>query len=63
VGELILVLKDGRLLFATAFSVVADQLRYITPEGILRKFPITDLDSDATEQMNEAHGNTVQFNN
>ena len=63
VGELILVLKDGRLLFATAFSVVAGQLRYITPEGILRKFPITELDSDATEQMNEAHGNTVQFNN
>ncbi len=62
VGELILIRKDGRVLFATAFSVVAGQLRYVTPEGILRKFPVTELDSDATQQMNEARGTTVQIN-
>jgi hypothetical protein len=63
VGEFILIRKDGRVFFANAFSVVGTQLRYISPEGILQKFPITELDSDATQQMNEARGNTVQIYN
>jgi hypothetical protein len=63
VGEFILIRKDGRVFFANAFSVVGTQLRYISPEGILQKFPVTELDSDATEQMNEARGNTVQIYN
>ena len=62
-SEIVLIRKDGRMLFATAFSVVGAQLRYITPEGILRKFPLTELDSEATRQMNEARGNSVQINN
>jgi len=63
VGEFILIRKDGRVFFANAFSVVGTQLRYISPEGILQKFPVTELDSDATQQMNEARGNTVQIYN
>jgi hypothetical protein len=63
VGEIILIRKDGRVLFASAFSVVGTQLRYISPEGILHKFPVTELDSEATQQMNEARGNSVQINN
>jgi hypothetical protein len=63
VGEFILIRKDGRVFFANAFSVVGTQLHYISPEGILQKFPVTELDSDATRQMNEARGNTVQIYN
>lgn len=62
VGELVLIRKDGQVLFATAFTVVGNQLRYVTTEGILRKFPVAELDSDATQQMNEARGNPVQIN-
>jgi hypothetical protein len=62
-SEIVLIRKDGRMLFATAYSVVGTQLRYITPEGILRKFPLAELDTEATRQMNEARGNSVQFTN
>jgi len=63
VGDFILVRRDGRLLFASLFSVVGTQLQYITPEGIRRTLAISDLDTDATQQMNEARGTTVQIHN
>ena len=63
VGEFVLVRRDGRILFASMFSVVGEQLRYVTPEGMRRTIPLADLDSDATEQMNEARGTTIQIHN
>jgi hypothetical protein len=63
VGEFILVQRDGRVLFASAFSVVGAQLRYVTPEGIRHTVPMSDLDADATQQMNEARGTTIQLRN
>jgi hypothetical protein len=38
-------------------------VQYITPEGIRRTLAISDLDTDATQQMNEARGTTVQIHN
>ena len=61
VGDFIFVRKDGRILFASAFSVTGDQLRYVTPEGIRRSLPTAELDAAATQQMNEARGTTVQL--
>ena len=63
VGNFILVRRDGRILFASIFSVVGTQLQYVTPEGIRRTLAMADLDSDATQQMNEARGTTLQFHN
>jgi hypothetical protein len=63
IGNFVLVRRDGRIVFASLFSVVGTQLQYITPEGIRRTMALTDLDSDATEQMNEARGTTVQIRN
>jgi hypothetical protein len=63
VGEFILVRRDGRILFASAFSVSDGQLRYVTPEGIRHTVPVTELDAGATRQMNEALGATVQLHN
>lgn len=63
VGNFILVRRDGRILFASAFSVVGTQLQYVTPEGIRHTIAMTDLDADATQQMNEARGTTVQIHN
>ncbi len=63
VGDFILVRRDGRILFASIFSVVGTQLRYVTPEGIRHTLAMADLDAAATEQMNEARGTTVQIRN
>jgi hypothetical protein len=63
VGDFILVRRDGRILFASIFSVVGTQILYVTPEGIRRTVAMADLDSDATEQMNEARGTTVMIRN
>jgi hypothetical protein len=63
VGDFILVRRDGRVLFASVFSVVGEQLQYVTPEGIRRSLSMSDLDVDATQQMNEARGTTLQFRN
>jgi len=63
VGELILVRRDGRVLFASVFSVTGTQLQYVTPEGIRHTLPLTELDTVATQEMNEARGTTLQFHN
>ena len=63
VGDFILVRRDGRILFASVFSVVGTQLQYVTPEGIRHTLALSDLDADATQQMNEARGTTVQIRN
>lgn len=63
IGDFILVRRNGQLIFASAFSVIGDQLRYVTPEGIRRSISMSDVDTDATQQMNEARGTTVQLHN
>jgi hypothetical protein len=63
VGDFILVRRDGRILFASIFSIVGAQLQYVTPEGIRHTLAISDLDADATQQMNEARGTTIQIHN
>jgi len=63
VGEFILVRRDGRVLFASVFSVTGSQVQYVTPEGIRRVLPLSELDTAATQEMNEARGTTLQFQN
>jgi hypothetical protein len=63
VGDFILVRRDGRVLFASIFSIVGGQLQYVTPEGVRHTLAMSDLDADATQQMNEARGTTVQIHN
>ena len=62
-GNFVLVRRDGRVFFASLFSVVGTQLQYITPEGIRRTLPMAELDADSTEQMNEARGTSIQIRN
>ena len=63
VGDFILVRRDGRVLFASVFSVVGTQLQYVSPEGIRHTLAMSDLDAGATQEMNEARGTTVQIHN
>jgi hypothetical protein len=63
VGNFIFVRRDGRILFASIFSIVGTQLQYVTPEGIRRTLAMSDLDADATQEMNEARGAAIQIHN
>lgn len=60
-GQLILVRRDGQVLLAVAFTARNGQLTYITREGTRRSFPISELDKDATRQMNDAAGTSVSL--
>jgi hypothetical protein len=60
-GQLILVRGDGQVLLAVGFTVRNGQLTYITNEGTRRSFPVSELDQDATRQMNEANGTSVSL--
>ena len=60
-GQLILVRRDGQVLLAVAFTTNHGQLTYITREGTRRSFSLSELDKDATRQMNEANGTSVSL--
>ena len=62
-GQLILVRSDGQVLLAVAFTVRNGQLTYITNDGTRRSFPASELDKDATRQMNDANGTSVSLPN
>ena len=60
-GEFVLVRRDGRLVFAVAFSAEGDQLNYITREGVRRALPLVELDIETTRRMNEERGTTIHL--
>jgi hypothetical protein len=60
-GQLILVRSDGKVLLAVAFTVRNGQLTYITNEGTKRSFPVSELDKQATQQMNDANGTSISL--
>jgi hypothetical protein len=63
VGQFILVRLDGQVVFAVAFTSVDGRLTYVTREGLRRSFPVTELDKQATLQMNDANGTLVSLPN
>jgi len=60
-GQLILVRRDGKVLLAVAFTVRNGNLTYVTTEGTRRSFPVSELDKEATRQMNDANGTSVSL--
>ena len=60
-GEFVLVRRDGRLLFAVAFSAAEGRVVYVTKEGLRRTIALDQLDVNATLRMNEERGTTVQL--
>ena len=58
-GQLILVRRDGQVVMAVAFTTSGGRLTYITKDGLRRSFPVTELDADATRQMNSVNGTSV----
>lgn len=65
--ELVFIRRDGSLLFAVAFTTrpaaAAEGARivYITREGHRRSVALSELDLDATREMNEARGTTLHL--
>jgi len=60
-GEFVLVQRDGRLLFAVAFTSDPGRVVYITREGLRRSIALDQLDVDATVRMNEERGTSIQL--
>jgi len=60
-GEFVLVQRDGRLLFAVAFTSDPGRVVYITKEGLRRSIPLDQLDVEATLRMNEERGTSIQL--
>jgi hypothetical protein len=60
-GELVLIRRDGRVVFAVAYSIINSRLVYVTREGIRRSFPLAELDGEATVQMNEERGTSLRL--
>lgn len=58
VSAYVLVQRNGKILRASAYSVVGNNLLYITPEGMPHNMPLAQLDTAATRRMNEAQGVT-----
>ena len=58
-GQLILVRRDGQVVMAVAFTTAGGRLTYITQDGLRRSFPVSELDADATRQMNGVNGTSV----
>jgi hypothetical protein len=55
-AEYVFVQRDGRVVFAVAFTVEGDRVSYITREGNRRSLAIGAIDFDATTRMNEERG-------
>jgi hypothetical protein len=58
-GQLILVRRDGQVVMAVAFTTSGGRLTYITQDGLRRSFPVSELDPDATREMNGVNGTSV----
>lgn len=64
--ELVLIRRDGALLFAVAFTTRPDaageaRVVYITREGHRRSVALAELDLAATRDMNEARGTSLHL--
>jgi hypothetical protein len=51
------------VVFAVAFSSSADRLTYITPQGTRHSVPLSQIDLEATREMNDAAGSPLVLPN
>lgn len=61
VGQFTLVLQNGSQIQAVAFSRVNDRIVYITADGSRRTLAVSDLNSEATVQVNQERGTPLQL--
>lgn len=61
VGQFTLVLRDGSRIEAIAFTRKSDSIVYITADGSRRTLAVADLDSAATERVNQERGTPLNL--
>ncbi len=61
VGEFTLVLRDGTKIEAVAFTRKSDSIVYITADGSRQTLAVADLDSAATERVNQERGTPLDL--
>ena len=61
VGQFTLVLRDGSKIQAVAFTRKSDTIVYITTDGSRRTLAVADLDSAATQRVNQEHGTPLNL--
>ncbi len=61
VGQFTLVLRDGTEVQAVAFTRKSDTIVYITTDGSRRTLAVADLDSAATQRVNQDHGTPLNL--
>jgi len=61
IGEFILVLRNGTQIKAVAFTEQKDRIVYITKDGLRQSFAASDLDTVATQRLNEQRGTPLQL--
>lgn len=59
--EYVLVRKDGREIFAVAFSARDGRVIYVTSEGLRRTVALAELDREATTLRNDERGAEVKL--
>ena len=60
-SDFLLVLKNGAMISAVAFTRQGDQLIYVTKEGNRRTMAVATIDSDATSKINAARGTPLKL--
>ncbi len=60
-GPFTLVLRDGTRIHAVAFTSMGGRIIYITADGMRKSFPEGELDSAATQRINEENGTPLQL--
>jgi len=60
-SDFLLVLKNGAMVSAVAFTRQGDQLVYVTKEGNRRTMNVSGIDTDATSKVNEARGTPLKL--
>lgn len=61
VGQFTLVLRDGSKIQAVAFTRKSDTIVYITTDGTRRTLAVADLDSAATQRVNQERGTPLNL--
>lgn len=61
VGQFTLVLRNGTKIEAIAFTRKSDSIVYITADGSRRTLAVADLDSAATERVNQERGTPLNL--
>jgi hypothetical protein len=56
-----LVLRDGTKIQAVAFTRKSDSIVYITTDGTRRTLALADLDSAATQRVNQERGTPLNL--